>query len=267
MTLIEFLKQYSKISDKFIDDFFGFVKLNDRFSFNIDLDKISDWLKSKKSDLKETLINTYIEDVDYTIQKDKAGKKGRTNEIILLTPKCFKLLCMKSRSKKADQVREYYLELEEIIDKYKDYIIDGLNTKIKQLEYNQKPKINPTKGIIYILQATDDIGLYKIGKSTKFKRRLREYQEDKGNDVRPLYIYEVDDIDNIEACIKRNMKEFQYRKYKEIYQTNVKMIKKIMGECELSYCKIQLIKKNKPIPQNKQTGGFNYFFAVFRQNK
>jgi phage anti-repressor protein len=264
MTLIEFLKYYSKISNNFIDDFFGFVKLNDRFSFNIDLDKISDWLKSKKSDLKETLINTYIENVDYTIQKDKSDKKGRKNEIILLTPKCFKLLCMKSKSKKADQVREYYLELEEIIDKYKDYIIDGLNTKIKQLEYNQKPKINPQKGIIYILQATDDIGLYKIGRSIKFKRRLREYQADKGNDIRPLYTFEVDDVVNVESCIKRHMKEFQYRKYKEIYQVDIDMIKNILKECEASYCKIQLIKKNKPIPKKQQNGGFNYFIAVFR---
>jgi phage anti-repressor protein len=207
MELLEFLKKYSKISDKFIDDFFEFVKVDDRFSPNIDLDKITLWLNTKKGDLKETLQNTYIHNIDYTVTKNKNGKKGGQSETILLTPKCFKLLCMKSRSKKADQVREYYLELEEIIDKYKDYIIDGLNTKIKQLEYNQKPKINPQKGIIYILQATDDIGLYKIGRSTKFKRRLREYQADKGYDIRPLYTYEVDDVENIEACIKRHMKE------------------------------------------------------------
>lgn len=59
------------------------------------------------------------------------------------------------------------------------------------------------------------------------------------------------------------MKEFQYRKYKEIYQADINMIKNILKECESSYCKMQLIKKNKSIPK-KQNGGFNYFIAVFK---
>ena len=155
--------------------------------------------------------------MDYTIQKEKSSKRGGQIEIILLTPKCFKLLCMKSKSKKADQVREYYLELEEIVDKYKNYIIDGLNKKIEVLLNNQKPKINCKNGLFYIIQATYDITLYKIGKTKNLKKRLVEYQLDKANDMRPIFIYEVNDIDNIEACVKRNMKEYQYRKYKEIY--------------------------------------------------
>lgn len=263
--MLDFLKKYSKISNKFIDDFFSFMDVNDRFSPNIDLEKVAIWLNSNKSDIKNTLVNTYIENIDYTIKKERNGKKGGQPEKILLTPKCFKLLCMKSKSKKADQVREYYLELEEIIDKYKDYIIEGLNTKIKQLEKNQKPKINPQKGVLYIIQSSDDIGLYKIGKSVDFKKRLLNYQADKGNDIRPLYMYEVDDVDNIEACVKRNMKEYQYRKYKEIYQANINMIKKIIKECEESYCKMQLIKKNKPMKREKgQEGGFNYYVAIYK---
>jgi hypothetical protein len=49
------------------------------------------------------------------------------------------------KSKKADTVRDYYFELEDFIDKYKDYIIDGLNKKINALSNNQKPIINPSK--------------------------------------------------------------------------------------------------------------------------
>ena len=45
MKLVEFLKKYSKISDKFITDFFGFVDVDDRFGFNVNLDKIAMWFK------------------------------------------------------------------------------------------------------------------------------------------------------------------------------------------------------------------------------
>jgi len=34
--------------------------------------------------------------------------------------------------------------LEQVIDQYKEYIIKGLKDKIKKLENNQKPKINPS---------------------------------------------------------------------------------------------------------------------------
>ena len=46
------------------------------------------------------------------------------------------------------QVQQYFLELEVALYKYKNYIIEGMNKKIEQLENNQKPKINSTKKII-----------------------------------------------------------------------------------------------------------------------
>lgn len=72
---------------------------------------------------------------------------------------------MQSRTKKAVEVREYFYALEELIDKYKNFIIEGLKDKIEKLENNQKPKVNPSKGVIYIIQTSDDITLYKIGKT------------------------------------------------------------------------------------------------------
>ena len=37
---------------------------------------------------------------------------------------------MQSKAKKAVEVREYYYELEQVIDQYKEYIIKGLQEKI-----------------------------------------------------------------------------------------------------------------------------------------
>jgi phage anti-repressor protein len=149
MDLITFLKTHSKINNDFIEDFFSFYSNDNKYNFSVDLDKIAKWMNTRKSDLKETLVNSYRQNIDYIIIKNKLGKSGVQPETILLTPKCFKLMSMQSKTKKAIQVREYYYELEEIVDKYKEYIIQGLVEKIKKLENNQKPKINPTRGIIY----------------------------------------------------------------------------------------------------------------------
>jgi predicted GIY-YIG superfamily endonuclease len=156
---------------------------------------------------------------------------GAPREEILLTIKCFKLLCMHSKTEKSSEVREYFYGLEELIDKYKNYIIEGLNDKIKKLENNQKPKVNPSKGVIYVIQTGDDKSLYKIGKTKNLKNRLSNYNSDKKDDIIPIYIYESNDIDAVEKCIKAFMKQYQYRKYKEVYEADIDLIKEFINKC------------------------------------
>ncbi len=105
MELIDFLKTYSKINNKFIDDFFGLYNPNDKYNFAINLEIIAKWMDTNKGDLKETLVNSYKEKIDYKIIKGVSnGMKGKPKDTILLTPKCFKLMAMQSRTKKAIQV-------------------------------------------------------------------------------------------------------------------------------------------------------------------
>jgi phage anti-repressor protein len=42
----------------------------------------------------------------------------------MLTPDCMKRLCMVSKTKKAEEVRSYFIELEKHINQYKDVIIE-----------------------------------------------------------------------------------------------------------------------------------------------
>jgi phage anti-repressor protein len=135
MNLIEFLKTYTKINNTFIDDFFSLYDSRDKYNFSIDIDIIAKLFEMRKDHIKKTLKESYIKNIDYKIIKSESnGLKGKPKEIILLTPKCFKLMAMQSRTKKAIQVREYYYELEQVIDQYKEYIIKGLEDKIKKLE-------------------------------------------------------------------------------------------------------------------------------------
>jgi len=59
------------------------------------LENIAKWMNTKKSDLKETLINSYKEKIDYKIIKGtRNGLKGKPKENILLTSKCFRAICI-----------------------------------------------------------------------------------------------------------------------------------------------------------------------------
>jgi excinuclease UvrABC nuclease subunit len=51
---------------------------------------------------------------------------------------------------------------------------------------------------IYIL-IENNIPFY-IGKTNDLKQRLKTYNGDKKDDIIPLYVYETDDIDEIERC-------------------------------------------------------------------
>ena len=262
MNLIDFLKKYTKINNEFIDDFFSLYDSKDKYNFSINIDAITKWFAIRKDTIKDTLVNSYKENIDYKIKINKIiGQKGNPSEIILLTPKCFKLMAMQSKTKKAIEVREYYYELEQVIDQYKEYIIKGLEDKIKKLENNQKPKINPSKGIIYIIQTSDGIGHYKVGKTKNLKQRLKQYNGDKKDDIIPLYVYETDDIDEIERCVKSYAKQYQYRKYKEVYKTDINMLKDLINDCSDFNKKTNLKIKWK---SNTQKGG-NYYIAIFKK--
>lgn len=82
-------------------------------------------MKSEKGKLKKTLLKTYDQNIDWVIKKEKENKISKSNkEIILLTPDCFKRLCLLSKTKKAEEVRTYYLELEKLINNYNVIIFE-----------------------------------------------------------------------------------------------------------------------------------------------
>jgi phage anti-repressor protein len=238
MDIKNFLKKFTNVSNSFIDDFFSINNYTD-FSNNfiINLDIVSKWLEVHKGNIKNTLIKSYKKNIDYTVERIKKGKgTGRgatTKEKILLTPNCFKKICQLTKSKKGDEVREYFIKVEETLFKYKNYIIEGLEEKIKKLEQNQKPKVYPKRGVIYVFETPNSPqnSLYKIGKTKDLKQRLKSHQSPLSHDINILYYFETEDIDSVEKCAKTFMKKYQYRKYKEVYQVNIDIIKEVISSC------------------------------------
>ena len=152
-SLQDYLKKTSSISATFIDDFFTLYDRNTiSTDFVIDLDVICKWLSARKDSIKKTLTETYTQNIDYIVKTEKSTG-GRPNEKVLLTCECFKRLCMLSRTKKAEDVRSYFIDLEKHIDKYKNHIMEGLVRKVEMYEKELKPQPKqPSKGVIYVLK-------------------------------------------------------------------------------------------------------------------
>lgn len=256
-----FITKYSFVNAHFVKDFYNIIKEDyiERYSeFLIDSEILRKWLAIlNRRIFNDTIKRSYKKNIDYVIKKVKKseGSGGQNFEVITLTPEAAKKICLSTNSKKGGQIQQYFLDLEVALYKYKNYIIDGMEKKIKQLENNQKPKINSNKKIIYVFKALNtDLTLYKIGKTINSKTRFSKHNSPMANDLEVLFQYETENIDQVESCIKAQMKKAQYRKYKEIYEVDLDIIKKSLKNCDDNINEInkEIANKNKKI---KQKGG------------
>ena len=259
MNFETFINKFSFVNSKFVKDFFNIIKEDyiERYNeFLIDSEILRKWLEIKNKQIfNDTIKRSYKKNIDYKTEKIKKtlGSGGHNLEVITLTPEAAKKICLSTNSKMGGQVQQYFLDLEVALYKYKNYIIEGMNKKIQQLENNQKPKINATKKIIYVFRALNtDLTLYKIGKTINSKTRFSKHNSPMANDLEVLFQYETDNIDQVELCIKAYMKKAQYRKYKEVYRVDLDIIKKTIKNCDVEINKInkEIETKNK-----KQKGG------------
>ena len=254
-----FINKYSFVNSKFVKDFYNIIKEDyiERYNeFLIDSEILRKWLQINiKRSFNDTIKKSYKKNIDYKIEKVKKseGSGGHNLEKITLTPEASKKICLSTKSKMGGQVQQYFLDLEVSLYKYKNYIIEGMNKKIEQLENNQKPKINTNKKIIYIFRALNtDLTLYKIGKTINSKTRFSKHNSPMANDLEVLFQYETENINQVEMCIKAYMKKAQYRKYKEVYQVDLDIIKNTIKNCDVE---INEINKEIESKNKKQKGG------------
>jgi phage anti-repressor protein len=197
-----FINKFSFVNSNFVKDFYNIINEDyiERFNeFLINSEILRKWLEiNSRRKFKDTIIRSYKNNIDYIINKIKKtkGSGGHNLEVITLTPDASKKICLSTNSKKGLQVQQYFLDLEIALYKYKNYIIDGMNKKINQLENNQKPKINKTKKIIYVFRALNtDLTLYKIGKTINSKTRFSKHNSPMANDLEVLFQYETENIE------------------------------------------------------------------------
>ena len=204
-SLKQFLEKYSTIDSHFLNDFLCVFDNDGKINheFNINLEKLATWLEVDFDKLKNTLIKSYIKYTDYIINEVPTLQKGCKKKVFFINGETFRKISMKSKSNKGNEVREYYIELEKMIDKYKDYLIEYFEGKTKKLLNNQKETPNPKKGVIYILKTDlSEDNIFKLGKSKSFKKRMENHNSSHADDIEILFIYEVDNITLMENTLK-----------------------------------------------------------------
>ena len=138
----------------FVSSFYCYLNYDKNIDFVIDLDDIWKWLGFKqKIDSKRLLEKHFKLDVDYknlALGLPKASSKqennindnikkdeqwgGQNKVIILLTIKCFKSLCLKAQTKKAGEIHEYYMKMEDVLHQIVEEETDELRLQLEQKE-------------------------------------------------------------------------------------------------------------------------------------
>jgi len=125
LKLLEKIKQqFTNFEQQlFLSSFYCYLNYNNKTDFVIDLDKIWKWLGfSQKVNAKTLLEKQFILDKDYIkssllLQQKQTehSKGGHNKEIFMLNIETFKKFCLKAGTKKADEIHEYYIKLEDLI--------------------------------------------------------------------------------------------------------------------------------------------------------
>ena len=86
-----------------------------------------------------------------------------------------------------------------------------------------------------------------------------------------VYIFKTNCIEKVESCMKMMMKEQQYRKYKEVYQIDIPLLKKVIKGCN-DACRASAIATNVKQVQSKHSKGSKVsqhkggYYAVIARN-
>jgi hypothetical protein len=120
----------------FVTSFYCYLNYDKSNDFVVDLDEIWEWLGfSQKIRAKETIERNFKLDIDFksAFSEKKAENNVKKNggqniKKIFLTIKCFKSLCLKAQTKKASEIHEYYIKLEDILHE----VLEEESNELKQ---------------------------------------------------------------------------------------------------------------------------------------
>lgn len=220
ITLRKFLHKYTAISYEFIDEYIDFYDLCVEDKYGIYLIDVMDYLEiTNKKKFMERFRENYVNKVDYIIERKENiqdPQQGIT-KYYFVTFETFQKICMKSKSEKANNVRDYFITLHKFIDNYKKEIDEKLEHDFYETMY----------GVIYILLVNKERSIRKIGivkEGNVVKNRLKNYMtgKDKHPDIELLV--KIKDPKEVENCVEKLLKsnKLKGKEDQEIYKVDFK---------------------------------------------
>ena len=225
-------KLLNKIKDKFsqkeqqlfVSSFYCYLNYNSKNDFIIDLNDIWKWIGfSRKDPAKRLLEKFFVIDIDYKIflhSSVENSKGGRPIEKILMNINTFKKFCLKAGTKKADEIHDYYIKLEEILHdtineetnelrnqillKDKEIIDICNNNKLQDKLNKHKLLLEKFKNkrCVYVAEIEEN-KFIKIGSTKDIADRYNSLKRTYVNIIF-LDIYECQDFRDVESSILKN---------------------------------------------------------------
>jgi DNA repair exonuclease SbcCD ATPase subunit len=238
------VKLLAKIKEQFTDfeqqlflsSFYCYLNCDSKKDFVIDLDNVWKWIGfNQKVKAKVLLENHFIEGKDYVKLLSHQGKQtihtkgGHNKEIFMLNIDTFKKFCLKAGTKKADEIHEYYLRLEEIIHNILHEECNELKLQLEQVkseldnvdkekqELKEKTLLeqfpNNTQCIYIGLIDNKTLGkpnskmyhetVIKFGQSNNLNERVKNHKKTYEN-FRLYNAFKVKNKIEIENCVKKH---------------------------------------------------------------
>ena len=245
MQLLNIIKDEFTTNEQklFVESFQLYLQYDDENEFIIELDNIWKWLGfCRLAGCKRVLVKNFQKDIDFKISFTQVGEKessiniGRPKENILMTIKCFKKLCLKSNTKKADEIHDYYIKLEKCnqkcLEKSLQKLLQEKDNKIKELEkpiYFEVPK----EQWIYVFQEISKKGqnIYKIGLASKsVDKRKKNYKTYASDGFEEIFRFNTNNCFLLENVVKQLLYKYKYRHVSEkggteYYESDIEYIK------------------------------------------
>jgi len=261
-------ENFNEIEQKlFVSSFYCYLNYDKNKDFVVDLDNVWKWLGfNQKYNALRVLEKNFILDKDYINfapqvggaknepnNNDEKNKKednrgGHNKQTFMMTINCFKKFCLKADTKKAHEIHEYYIKMEdtlyEIIEEESNELRLQLEQKEEELEENklnsEKEKLKAaekatilqfpvnTECIYFgIINNTNELNekLIKFGHTNNLAVRVREHKKNY-NDFILINAFKVPNKVEIENLIK---KDIHIKKQIRNIEVNEKMKNEIIA--------------------------------------
>lgn len=195
---------------------------------SVDLDDVWQWMGfTKKSNAKRALKSIFTEE-HYNITY--GNNIGTKHETITMSADTFKKFCMRAGTKRCNEICDYYLSLEKIVNKYMHNLIQKKTLETESRIEEERHKIivraNANVPVVYIMKIKDmENGSFiiKIGHTNDLQSRWSKICSHFGLrvHVREAYVCEM----NIEfENFLHNHKYLQEFKYNEAINNGIKSV-------------------------------------------
>ena len=214
----------------FLSSFYCYLKYDKINDYVIDLDNVWEWLGfSQKVNAKRLIQNQFIVNKDYKcllFRKEeqmfitnndedeivphpkkelKSSRGGHNRETIMMNVKTFKKFCLKAGTKKADEIHDYFIKLEESLHEILEeettelksqlLQIEDKNTKEYEVKFKKERELDKEKillrqfasigSIVYIIRVKTlehgnyivKIGESRIGIKNRYSEHKHKYEE------------------------------------------------------------------------------------------